>query len=549
MAPRRFRWSALLTVFLIGALVLTACSRGASGTGQPSGPSTTPSEGTPASKFGGELKIGVLADVGNFNPLVSNSINDSWILNLMYPTLITMSEQGEKVPYFATDWYYEDDGLKAVFKLRDDVRWDDGTPFTSADVKFTAEIVKRDVIGLAGTMLTDVASIETPDDHTVVFHMQRPYGPFLTTLGYWMKIVPKHQWESVEKPAEFPNATDQIGAGPFKLVKYEKGQYYELHRVEHYPLAPEGKAYLDKIFFRVYPDMNTAILALKKGDIDAIANPIPAASVRDLQGTPGITISQTPSLGYAHMTYNVRNPHLAKAEVRRALIHATNKEAIRQVVLLGNAIAIPTVVSPVLSEWYDDTITDYAFDIDRARELLAQAGYSDANGDGFFDGLEFDLIYDQGHATISKWVTMVADDAAKAGIRINLQGMERNTYLAKAREREFDIYAGSWGIMDEPADYFALLFNPDGYINYGNVDDPELSAMIDRARFTMDQNQVKEAVRDVQRYVADKAYVNTLYVETYNLAYNTDRFAGFKIFPSDLQSFLDPHSLSGVHRK
>ena len=548
MAPHRSRWSAVLALFLTGALVLAGCG-GSSGTHQAPAPSTTPSGTEPASKFGGELKIGVLADVGNFNPLVSNSINDNWILDLMYPTLITMNEEGQKVPYFATDWYYEDDGMKAVFKLRDDMQWDDGTPFTAADVKYTAEIVQRDMIGLCGSMLTDVASVETPDDYTVVFNMTKPYGPFLTTLGYWLKIVPKHQWESVEKPAEYPNNTDLIGAGPFKLVKYEKGQYYELHRVEHFPLAPEGKAYLDKIFFRVYPDMNTAILALKKGDIDAIANPVPAASVHDLEGTPGITLSKTPSLGYTHMTYNTQNPHLAKAEVRRALIHATNKEAIRQVVLLGNAIAIPTVVSPVLSEWYDDSIKDYEFDPDKAKELLTQAGYSDGNGDGFFDGLELSLIYDSGHANISKWVTMVADDAAKAGIKINLQGMERNTYLAKAQAREFDIYAGSWGVMDEPADYFALLFNPDGYINYGNVDDPELTALIDKARFTMDQDVVKEAVTAVQRYVADKAYVNTLYVETYNVAYNTDRFEGYTVYPSDLLSYLHPLSLSQVHRK
>lgn len=548
MQKQRLRWLALV---LTAVFLIAGCASGGSkdpvGNGGSGGSNNgQPTDTTGEPQFGGTLVVGTLTDVGNFNPLVSNSVTDSWVLNNMYPTLIVFNEAGERIPYFAKSWHYEDDGLKAVFVLRDDVTWDDGTPFTSADVKFTAELIMEHQVGLVGSMLGDVASVDAPDDHTVVFNLKQPYGPFLTSIGFWMKIVPKHAWEHVEDPNTYANNENIVSAGPFKLTKYEKGQYYRLDRVDNFPLAPAGKAYLDSIMLRVYPDMNTMILALKKGDIDAIGNPIPAASVKDVEGTPGLTIGKTASLGYAHMTYNLHNPHLAKQPVRQALIMATNKEAIQQIVLLGNAMSLPTVVSPVLGDSFNPDVKDFPFDPEAARNLLKEAGYTETNG--VFADLEFDLIYDQGNVNISKWAKMVADDAIKAGIKINLNGMERNTYLDRARARDFDIYAGSWGIMDEPADYFALLFSPDGFINYGNVDDPDLMALVDEARYSTDPATTKAAVYKVQEYVQAQAYVNTLYVETYNLAYNTDKFAGYKIFPSDLRGFMDPLSLSNIHK-
>lgn len=542
-------------VALLLALIFTttACSSSSNkgSTPAPAGgeQKSTETETKPASKFGGEIRIGTLADVGNFNPLVTNSISDFWVLNLMYPQLLVLNEKGEKVGSYAKEWRYEDGGKKAIFVLREDAVWDDGTPFTSADVKFTAETIMKDKIGLAGGMLTDVTSVEAPDKKTVVFNLKQPYGPFLTTVGFWMRIVPKHIWEKVPNVKEFPNAENFVGIGPFKLTKYEKGQYYELTRTEKYALVPEGKAYLEKVQFRVYPDINTAILALKKGDIDAMANPIPPASVKDLEGTKGITLSKTPSLGYVHMTYNVKNQHLAKQEVRQALIHATNKDAIQKIVLLGNAKSLPTVVSPVLSDYFDPSIKDYAFDPNKAKELLTKAGYKDGNGDGLFDGLELNMIYNQASANITRWAKIVADDAAKAGVKINPQGLEPNTYLAKAREHDFDIYAGNWGIMDEPADYFALLFLPDAFINYGQVNDPKLVEMINAARYELDKAKVVAAVNALQKYVHEQAYVNTLYVEEFNLAYNTEKFAGWKIYPSELKGFIDPEALSLVHKK
>lgn len=528
------RLSKVLVMALVAALAIGAASATFVAAAEPS--------------FGGELVIGTTADVGNFNTLVSNSVTDKWILNLMYPPLMILNEAGEKVPYMAKSWHYEEEGLKAVFELRDDIQWDDGTPFTAADVKFTADQLKFGNIGLVGSMLSDVESVETDGDHRVVFNLSQPYGPFLTSVGFWIRVVPKHIWETKGDLEEFANDVDPVGVGPFKLVDYQKGQYYRLAKVEHFPLAPAGSAYLDGVIFRVFPDMNTMLLALRKGEIDGIANPVPSASLADLERERDIAVVQTPSLGYHHITYNMENPHLAKKEVRQALIRATNKDAIRTVVLRGNALALQTVVSPVLGDWYDETVADFPFDPEAAKAQLQAAGYT-MGRDGYFNDLTFRMIYDSGNANIARWVTMVAFDAAEAGIRIELDGMERNTFLAKANARDFDLYAGGWGTMDEPSDYFSLLFEEGSFINYNNVSDPVLDAMMHTARYSTDPAEVAAAVSEIQHYVQDQAYVNTLYVEMYNLAYRTDKFEGFGLYPSDLGGFVDPQSLMGVYKK
>lgn len=548
MIFRRHRILVLVALLLVATMALTACG------GKKAAP-TPQSPAQPASKFGGTLKIGTLTDPDTLNVLVSNSITTSWILDLIYPTLLTFNEKGEKVPYLAKEWKTSPDGKSVTYKLRDDMKWDDGKPVTSADVKYTAEVTMKETIGFNASLLKNVASIDTPDATTVTFNLKKPSAVFATSIGYWLKVVPSHIWSTVGENKKFTN-DKPIGAGPFKLTKYEKGQYWELEPQGETWMAPEKKPYVEKIQFRVYPDMNTMILALKKGDIDAIANPIPPASVADLKATPGIQIGKTASLGYGHLTFNVQRPNaqaLADKAVRQAIAKAVNKEAIRNIVLQGNGLAIATPVSPVLGDFYNPNVKDYEFNLEAAKKQLEDAGYKDQGGvrAGPKGKLEFTIIYDQGFDPMSKAVKMIADDLAKIGVKLNLQGMERNTYLAKAKALDFDIYAGKWGVMDEPADYLGLLFLSDnwqkGGINFSGINDPKLDAMIKDAQGAMEKKAMQEKLFAIQEYLHEQTPVITLWVETYNLAMS-DKWAGWKIFPSDLRSFVDPMSLVGVYQ-
>ncbi len=153
--------------------------------------------------------------------------------------------------------------------------------------------------------------------------------------------------------------------------------------------------------------------------------------------------------------------------------------------------------------------------------MLEDAGYKDQGGVrvGPKGRLEFSAIYDQGNDPMAKSMTMIADDWAKIGVKLNLKGMERNTYLANAKALDFDIYGGRWGVMDEPADYIGLLFLSDtwqkGGINYSGINDPKLDTMIKEAQGSMDPKTMQEKIYKLQEYVAEQVPVVTLWVETY----------------------------------
>ena len=166
------------------------------------------------------------------------------------------------------------------------------------------------------------------------------------------------------------------------------------------------------------------------------------------------------------MTYNMKRAPMDNVLVRQALAHAVDYNAIRQVAVQGQAVtANNSPITDSLKEWANPALKEYAFDTEKSKQLLAQAGVSN---------LTLSMIYSLQDPVIAAWATLVKESAAKAGITIDLQGLDRNTYLAKTNDGDYDIYAGSFAIMDEPISNMALQYLPEGAINYSQVNDPAL---------------------------------------------------------------------------
>ncbi|WP_193334799.1 ABC transporter substrate-binding protein [Devosia beringensis] len=496
------------------------------------------------------LVIGTTADVVNFNPLVGNSRSDTWVTNLMYPRLMQMTAQGSKDPYVATDWGYSEDGLTAWLEIRDDLTWSDGTAFSAEDVAFTITAVTSEKIGVTAGLVPAFVSATAASPTRVEFVLSRPDSTFLTNIGFWMPIVPKHAFPEVGQVAAFANDKDWVSAGPFQLASVEVGQRYVLEAVDNYPLVEAGRATIDEVEFRVFPDVNAEALALRAGDLDLIANALPAPIAQTLNGQPGITVEQAPSLGWSHVLYNMQREPLDNVLVRQALAHSVDYEAIRAIAMQGLAQSTnSSVISPVLSYWADPAMEEYTFDPEAAKALLTEAGYADADGDGMFDDLELSLLYEQSAADIANWAQIMKDSAAQSGITINLVGLERNTYLARGREKDFDIYAGNWAVMEEPAAYLGLAYRTDGFINYASISDPELEKLIDAAQAATTPEAVKEQVQAAARLIQEQVYDNVLYYQTFQFAYNSDKWEGFVMQPSDLLSLVNPLSLASVKPK
>jgi peptide/nickel transport system substrate-binding protein len=486
------------------------------------------------------LTIATTTDVVNFNPLVGNSRTDYWITNLMYPHLLTIDANGNKKPYLATEFGYSDP-MTGYWNLRDDMKWSDGKPVTADDVTFTINAIMRDKP--AGTVLGQLSNVDRAvavSPTRVELKLKRPDATVVGEVGFWMNVVPKHVFEPAGNVATFANNSNWVSAGPYRLTDVAKGQSYTLERVTPYPFAPDNTPTVAKIVYRVYPDVNTEILALKNGDVDLIANTLPPAQVKNLQSTSGIKVQEVPGLGYAHMTYNMTRKPLDNLKVRQALAHAVDYNAIRSVVLQGQAVSTgSSPIPPVLKDFVDPSSQEYAFDINLSKQLLQESGVGTLR--------PLTLIYSLQDAVTAQWVSIVKEGAAKAGITINLQGMDRNTYLAKTAEGDYDIYAGNFAIMDDPATNMALTYLPKGAINYSLVDDPQLTDLVTRATQTTEREAQKQLVQQAAKLVRDNVYDNVMYLQNLYVAHS-DKWTGFVVKPSELLSVVDPESLANARR-
>ncbi|MEU8356441.1 ABC transporter substrate-binding protein [Nonomuraea sp. NPDC048882] len=520
------RRAVLLTAL---AVALTACAPSVPGSSGSSG-----SPGTQAPASADRLTIGTTADVVNYNPLVGNSRTDSWVTDLMYPKLTQMDATGKRIPYLATEWSYSDDGKVATAKLRDDMKWSDGKPVTASDVVFSVTAVQKEKFGVVAGLITALDKAEAVSPTEVRFKLTRPDGTFLDNVGFWLPVVPEHVFSKAPSVQKFANDKDWVSAGPFKLTKVERGQRYIMDRVDDF--GP-GQPTVKQVVFRVFPDVNTEVLALRNGEIDMIGNVLPPATAIELKNDQKVKLEQIPSLGWAHLQYNTKRKPLDDVRVRQALAHAVDYEAIRNIALKGFAKSSnSSVLTPSLPQWTDTASKEYAFDPEQSKKLLAEAGQTN---------LSLSMIYDQADPNIARWAPMVRDAAKKAGITIELQGLERNTYLDKTTKRDFDIYAGSWAVMDNPPANLGLAFKSGGFINYAQVEDPKLDDLIDQAQRALTQEEAKTPIQEAARIIHDQVYDNVLYVETFNVAHSA-KWTGFQPMPSELLSILNPLSLAAA---
>lgn len=549
----------IFTIFTL--VLLAACSTDNDVENDPSNNNNNNNSNVSEEKeSGGELIVGMTADPDTLNPLVSNTTPGNWINSAIYPHLMFMDTDYEKKPYLAEDYEVSDDGLVVTFTLRDDVKWQDGTPITSEDVKFTGEILHEHQLEWTAEIFDQVESVETPDDHTIVYTLQEPYPAFPGVLGYWVRIVPKHIWEDIDDPSSFSN-DEPVGAGPFKLVSWEKGQHVELEAVDEWFAASEGKPLLDKVTFKIYPDINTMILALQSGEIDVTAHDIPTSAIGEFENDDRFEVVTTPSLGYAYYSFNLDPDEPSPTQdknFRLAMATATDRDAILEVALEGAGIHIDTPISSIYEEWVNPDAKAPEFNLEEAKRILESAGYEDTDGDGVLnapeefggENVELDLMYDAASSFHQKTARILEDNAKEIGVELNLDPVEYNTLSTKIfNEQDFDMHIGKWGAFDEPAETFNNLFNSKAALNFMGLNDPDLDEIIEGANYASSEEEAKELVLQAQEWFVEEFPVVPVYVQEFNFVYNKEKFGGFEVYPSDLQGLVDPNSLVEVYEK
>src|SRR5204863_1035799 len=322
--------------------------------------------------------------------------------------LTTTDEQMNVVPLLAADVptlenggvrLRRDGGMDVVWKLRPNVTWHDGVPFTSADVKFTVEAINSPKYHPESADGFDrIASVETPDPLTAVLHYKEVYAPYATQ--FIRGTLPRHvlQGRDIDRAQDYNRSP--LGTGPYRVAAWKSGEYILLERVPHYWRGDEYPR-IRRVIFKFVPNTNTRINQLKNGEVHLVAL-VPWDKYREAAGAAGVVVHKTPGNAYEHVTLNERQfPPFADVQVRHALIYAIDRDLITRTILDGLAPVAHGPIQPV--SWaYTDRVARYPYEPGRARLLLEQAGWKLTERDGIRrrDGrpLAFTLITQAGYA-------------------------------------------------------------------------------------------------------------------------------------------------------
>lgn len=362
---------------------------------------------------GGVLIYGESTDIQTVNPIVSSDSYSGLVIRLVYNYLVRPSAlDGMPAPDLADSWVQEADGVTYTFHLNPDATWHDGKPVTADDVIFSFDVTlaENSPSPRATTVSQVLSEYRKVDDHTVQLVAKQPYATFVSQTAGLVGIIPKHVWEDipVDEIATDPGSTGQdpsrvIGSGPFRFVEWVLGDHVTVTRNDEYWDTTRIPA-IDEFSYRVIAEGTSLVQSLQTGLIDFCA--VEFTDAPTLEEDPNIVLDtfDTTSCNWFDMMLDPeRNPLFVDREVRQALMYALDRDLIAETIYEGYAIRADGT-QPVLSVAYDpDTIdTIYTYDPDRARQLLADAGWEDADGDGIVekDGvpLRFECHYSEGAA-------------------------------------------------------------------------------------------------------------------------------------------------------
>ena len=474
---------------------------------------------------GGTATIAQWSEPGNLNPLIFPTTYDTNIQELVFARLIRPQEDLSFEPDLAESWDVSEDARTLTFTLREGLTWHDGTPLTAEDVAFTFRSMAESDYGggrfaeisvIEGAQAyrdgeaDSVAGIDVVDDRTIAFTTTEPFAPFLPVVG-GIFILPEHVYGEVpvERWQEDATNREPLGAGPFVFDEYRPGEFVSVRAFEDYW---EGRPCLDRLIVR-FGDQNTLLAALLNGEIDAA--PVPIDGAADVQDDPSLELQVVDTLTFQYIGTNLRNPVLNDPAVRRAIAHGVNRQAMVNGLLQGYGTTLDTIFPT--NHWsYPSDVEPIAYDPEEAARLLDEAGWTLDGGVRTKDGetLALRLFVPTGNQVRERTAPIIQANLRNLGIEVEIRTMDFATLVTflmpeddagtprEVAADDFDMFLLGFGIERDPDEYLSYLtadtMPPNGY-NFIGVDLPEVEALMNEGRVTLDQEARAEFYRDVGR--------------------------------------------------
>lgn len=390
-------------------------------------------------------------------------------------------------PELATAWEVAPDGLSITFGLREGVKWHDGEPFTSADVAYSIMDILKQHHPRGRSVFARVTAVETPDPLTAVFRLSEPAPALMYALAGWESpMVPKHLYEGTDV-LKNPANNAPVGTGPFRFVEWQRGSHIILEKNPDY--WDSGKPMLDRLIVRIYADPSARVAAFEAGELHLGGDgPIPLNEVKRFQNNPAFRvetrgIEMNNSLDVLEL--NLRNEHLAKPEVRKALMHAIDLDMMMGTVWYGLAEKLTGPIPQTLPHFYTDDVPSYAFDTEKAEALLDAAGAArGADGTRFRLRLIWPAIGD----TYDRAGQFLRQQFRKVGVDLHLQAADVPTFIRQVYgDYDFDISMFPASVTADPSIGSQRFYHSGAirqgtpFVNASSYSNPEMDEVLEKA--------------------------------------------------------------------
>ena len=502
---------------------------------------------------------------GVFNPLLTDSIYDDAVCSMVYTSLLKLDEEQNLMPYLAKEYKVSDDQKTITFTLNDNLKWSDGEALTSEDVAYTFNALgNADYAGEYGNYVEKIkgateykdgkaekiSGIKTPDDKTITIEFDSAYGPGLTNLGC-MGIIPEHIWSKIPMK-EWKNNTEAltnpVGNGPYKLVSFNEGQDVKFEKNDDFF---GGKVKTSNIVYKIVGE-DTVAADLKSGAVDmaAVTN-LKKADIEELESA-GFKIYRHPNNLFQYMGLNYRNPIFKDIKVREAIITAIDRKNMVEKLIEGNGEVKDT---PMLSSSWaypkDEKFNKYEYDVEKAKSLLEEAGYTMKDGvmvNENGEALSFTLDVPTGNTVREQAAQVIQSNLKDVGIKVELNKMEFPALMEKVvANHDFDMYMMGNNLTADPdlTSYWSsdAVSNEKGKMgwNISGFTTPELDKILEAGAGTTDIDARKSAYKEFAVYMNEQIPWIYLFEQDIIIATNP-KLEGFN--PSVFRDFADAQNWS-----
>ncbi len=431
------------------------------------------------------LVIGSGAEAIGLDPRLETDVPSFERINVISQALVQFKVDMELEPCLATEWTVSDDTMTLWFKLREGVHWHDGVPFTAEDVKYTYEwVLNPDNGALNMGLYADIDEIEVVNDYEVIFRLSQPNAFLLNNIAR-MPITPKHDGDR-EDFRQRP-----IGTGPYKFVSWTRDDRMVLVENEEYW---GGRPNIPNLIFRAIPENATRLLAFEAGEIDIYQGGVVAQEIDRLEADPNYVVQRTPGTGYNYLGFNTRVGALSDVRVRQAVSYLINREGIVANVL--NGIGQPGIGPVSMSlPWFNENLHRYEYSVEKAQELLAEAGYQPGD-------ISLRLYTNENPDRI-RIAEILQYECQRAGINVEVFIEEWGAYLARVQETDdFDIFILGWSGQLDPDRAMYRQFHTNGSNNYGKYSNERVDYLLERGRMVPQESQESlDVYREAQEIV------------------------------------------------